>query len=150
VHGVIVGLAWALVALAGLAALVGGWSWWQVRASRAFWPLARAAQACAVALAAVSGVAALAGHEPDDGLYWVYALVPIVVGVVAEQVRIASAASVLAERGIEDTAEVGRMSEAQQRAIVESVLRRETGVMVLALVVTCFLAVRAVGTSAGF
>jgi hypothetical protein len=146
---VIDAVAAALAVLSAAGALVGAWFWWQVRPSRAFWVLARAAQATAVLLAAVSGLAAALGHSPDSGLFWVYALVPVVVGFLAEQLRIASASTILDARDIASAQEIGELPEAEQRSIVLAIVRREMGVMTLALVVTCFLALRALGTSGG-
>lgn len=148
-RGVIDVLAALLAVLSAGAALLGGWAWWQVRQVRAFWPLLRAAQAAAVALALGAGVAVALGHRPDSGLFWIYALVPVVVSFVAEQLRIASAETVLEARGLPDAQALGRRPEAEQRSVVVAILRRETGVMALAAVVICFMALRALGTAAG-
>lgn len=142
-------LAAALAALSALVALCGGWAWWQVQEVRAFWVLLRGAQAAAILLAATAGVAAALGHRPDSGLFWIYALVPVAVGFVAEQLRVVSAQTVLDARGIEDARALGRRPEAEQRSVVVAILRRETGVMALAALVICFLALRALGTAGG-
>ena len=149
-RGLIEGLAVAVAALSAAAALSGGWAWWQLRPARAFWLLLRTSQAAVVLLAGVAGVGAALGHRPADGLFWVYALVPVAVGVVAEQLRIVSAQTVLDARGIESAQAVGDLPEDRQRSLVVTVLRREIGVMALAAAVTCFLALRALGTVAGF
>jgi hypothetical protein len=149
VHGVIVVLAAALAVLSAVATALGGWAWWQVQEVRAFWVVLRSAQAAAILLAAVAGVAAALGHRPNSGLFWVYAIVPVAVGFVAEQLRVVSAQTVLDARGIEDARALGRRPEAEQRSVVVAILRRETGVMALAALVTCFLALRALGTAAG-
>ena len=52
------------------------------------------------------------GYEPADGLFWLYALLPVVVAFVAEQFRIASAQTVLDARGLEDAQAVGRLDDA--------------------------------------
>jgi hypothetical protein len=130
-----------------LAGLFGAWRWWTVAPSRAFWVLARAGQAVAIALAVVAGVAALTGFDPADGLFWLYALLPVAVGFVAEQFRAASAQTVLDTRELEDAAAVGRLDEAGQRSVVLAILRRELGVMALAAIVVAFLALRAYGTA---
>ena len=148
-EGVIVGVATALALLSGLAALVGGWSWWRVSPSRAFAPLLRAAQVAAVVLAALAGVAAALGHRPDDGLFWVYALTPVAVGFVAEQLRVLSAETVLDARDIPNAQALGERPEAEQRAVALAIIRRETGIMALACLVICFLAFRALGTAGG-
>ena len=130
-----------------VAGLFGAWRWWAVAPSRAFWVLARGGQAVAIVLAGVAGVAALTGFDPADGLFWLYALLPIAVGFVAEQFRAASAQTVLDARGLEDAAAVGRLDEAGQRSVVLAILRRELGVMALAAIVVAFLALRAYGTA---
>ena len=148
-EAVIVVMATALAVLSGLAALVGGWAWWRVATSRAFGPLLRAAQVVAILLAALAGVAAALGNRPDDGLFWVYALVPVAVGFVAEQLRVLSAETVLDARDIPDAQALGERPEAEQRAVALAIIRRETGIMALACLVICFLALRAIGTASG-
>ena len=80
---------------ATLAALVGAWRWYRVDPPGAFWPLARAAQAVAAGQALVAGVLAAMGFDPADDLFWLYALLPVAIGFIAEQLRIASAEQVL-------------------------------------------------------
>ena len=130
-----------------VAGLFGAWRWWTVAPSRAFWVLARAGQAAAVALAAVAGVAAATGFHPADGLFWLYALLPVAIGFVAEQFRAASAQTILDARGLEDAEAVGGLDAAGQRSVVLAILRRELGVMALAAIVVAFLALRAYGTA---
>jgi hypothetical protein len=130
-----------------LAALAGGWRWWAGEPSRAFWVAVRLGQATAIALAVVAGVGAVSGFAPSDGLFWLYALLPVAVGLVAEQFRAASAQTVLDARGLPDAQAVGRLDEAEQREIVATILRREIAVMALAALVVVFLALRAYGTA---
>jgi hypothetical protein len=138
--------AWATAVVSGLAALVGAVAWWQVRQSRAFWVLVRGAQAVAVGQAIVAGVLVVLSFDPDDGLYWLYALLPVAVGFFAEQLRIVSTEQVLERLELDDAEAVRRLPEERQRSVVVSILRREMGVMTLAAVVVCFLAVRAIET----
>lgn len=139
-------LAIAVAVSNGLAAIVSGALWWRVEPHSYAWVLIRVGQACAVGQAAGAGVLAIAGLDPDDGLYWLYALLPVAVGFVAEQLRLASAQLVLDARDLEDAQAVGRLPEDQQRSIVLQIVRRELGVMAAAAGVTCFLALRALGT----
>ena len=134
-------------ALNAVAGVLGAWRWWAVAPSRAFWIALRAAQAAAVAQAGVAGVLAIGGFDPGDGLYWLYALLPVAVSFVAEQLRAVSAETVLDARGLESAAAVGELDEAGQRSVVLAVLRREMGIMALAALVTVFLALRAAGTT---
>jgi len=138
----------ALIAAAvnAVAGLYGAWRWWTVAPSRTFWVLARAGQATSAALAFLAGIAAVTGFAPADGLFWLYALLPVAVGFVAEQLRAAAAQTVLDARGFEDAQAVGRLDEDGQRSVVLAILRRELGVMALAAIVVAFLALRAYGT----
>jgi hypothetical protein len=145
-HDVAAFTALGVAALNGVAAAFGGWRWWIVSPSRTFWILARSGQAAAVALAAVAGVAAASGFDPADGLFWLYALLPVVVGFVAEQFRATSAQTVLDARDLEDGAAVGRLDEAGQRSVVLAIVRREMGIVALGAAVVAFLALRAWGT----
>jgi hypothetical protein len=137
----------AVAALNAVAALLGAWQWWTVSPSRAFWIAARTGQAAAIGLAVLAGVLALLGFEPADGLYWLYALLPVAVGFVAEQFRVTSAETVLEARGLEDAVAVGRLDEPGQRSVVLAIMRRELGIVALAAGVIAFLALRAVGTA---
>lgn len=135
--------AWATLVANAVAGGYAGWRWWQVRPSDAVWPLLRAGQVVAVGQALVAGVLFAIGYEPADGLYWLYALLPVAIGLIAEQLRIASAEQVLENRGLENAQAVGGLPEAEQRSIVLSIVRREVGVVALAAGVVAFLALRA-------
>ena len=134
----------ATLAVNGAAGAFAALRWWQVKPADAVWPLLRAGQAVAVAQALVAGVLAITGYDPPDGLYWLYALLPIAIGFVAEQLRIVSAEQVLENREIADAAAVGELPEAEQRSVVLAIMRREVGVMALAALVVASLALRAV------
>ena len=135
----------AFVSLA--AGVVGAWRWWRVEPSPTFWVLCRLSQALLVVQAVVAGVLAAAGFDPADGLYWLYALLPIAVSFVAEQLRVTSAETVLHDAGLENAQAVGALDEARQRSIVLAIVRREMGVMTAAAFAVAFLALRAWGTA---
>jgi hypothetical protein len=139
-------LALAAAVVNGVAGIVAAYLWWRVQPERPAWVLLRAGQVVSVAQAVGAGVLALRGFDPADGLYWLYALLPVAVGSVAEQLRLASAQTVLDARGLEDAQAVGRLDEAGQRSVVLAILRRELGVLAAAALVTTFLALRALGT----
>ena len=140
------GLALLVAIVNGVAGLVSAWLWYRVEPRPWAWWLLRAGQAAAVAQAAGAGILALAGFDPDQGLYWLYALLPVAVGFVAEQLRLASAETVLEARGLEDAQAVGRLPEDEQRSVVLQIVRRELGVMAAAALVIAFLGLRAAGT----
>ncbi|WCB92081.1 hypothetical protein DSM104299_00763 [Baekduia alba] len=136
-----------LVAISnGIAGVVSAVLWWRVEPHRFAWVLIRVGQALAIAQAIGAGVLAAMGLDPADSLYWLYALLPVVVSFVAEQLRLASAQLVLDGRDLEDAQAVGRLPEDEQRSIVLQIVRREMGVMSASALVIAFLALRALGT----
>jgi hypothetical protein len=135
--------AFVTLAVNAAAAAFAGLRWWQVQPSDAVWPLLRAGQALVVLQALLAGGLAIAGFEPADSLYWLYVLLPVVVGFVAEQLRIVSAEQVLENRELPDAQAVGALPEAEQRSVVLAIMRREIGVMALAALVVTFLSLRA-------
>ncbi len=139
----------AALALAALNGAVGVWGvvlWRLRRSSRAFWVALRTAQGAAVAYAALVGAVYLAGHHAHDNLFYLYALLPLPVGFVAEQMRVVSAEQVLENRGLADAQAVGSLPEDEQHDIVVAIIARETAIMAAAALVVCFLALRAAGT----
>ncbi len=144
----------ALAAVNALAALLGAWLWHDgrvdARATGAFWVLLRAGQGAALVLALAVGSLAAAGNYSTEQLFYLYALLPLATGFIAEQLRVASAQMILDQRGLADAAAVGALGDAEQRAVVREIVRREVGVMALSALVVVFLALRAAGTAHGF
>ena len=112
--------------------------------------LLRVAQVGAILYALAIGVLAAAGHFSTDRLFYLYALLPLAISFVAEQLRVASAETILDQRGLPDAQAVGELPEAEQHEIVALIVRREMGVMSLSALVVVFLALRAAETAHGF
>ena len=129
-----------------IAGLVAATLWWRVEPRPWAWWLIRAGQGAAVLQALGAGILALAGLDPADGLFWLYMLLPVAVGFVAEQLRLAAAQTVLDARDLEDAQAVGRLPADEQASVVLAIMRRELGVMAVAALVIAFLALRAIGT----
>jgi hypothetical protein len=134
----------ALVAVNLAAGVLGVYRWRRDEHSRAFWPLLRAGQAL-VAIAALDGVILLAQGKDLPELHLVYGLTPFGVSFLAEQLRLASADSVLQARGLEDAQAMRGLDEAEQHAIVAAIVRREMGVMAASALVVVVLGLRAGG-----
>lgn len=147
---VVVTAAIGLAAINALPAALGAWSWRASEPSRAFWALLRTGQAAAAAFAAFVGVLAIAGARSGEDLFYLYALLPLAVSFVAEQLRVVSAQMVLDKRGLPDARAVGTLTQEQQHDIVRLIVRREIGVMAISAAVVVFLALRAAGTAHGF
>jgi hypothetical protein len=159
VTSAIVAGAIAVAALNALPAALGAWLWFgepvapgrpSVLAARAFWVLVRIGQGSALTFAIAVGSLAAAGKEPSESLFYVYALLPLAIALLAEQLRVTSAQAVLDQRGLADSAAVGRLAQEEQHAVVAAILRREVGVMALSAAVVVVLALRAAGTAQGF
>lgn len=150
VNGAVVAGAYVLAALNAIPLLVGAVRWQQHRASRAFWVLLRVGQVAALVFAGAVGVLAAAGKQPSESLFYLYALLPLAVGFVAEQLRVASAQTILDQRGLQDAQAVGELPAAEQQQVVAEIVRREMGVMTLSALVVVFLALRAAMTAHGF
>jgi hypothetical protein len=144
----------AVAALNAIPAALGGWLWYagdpSEQGARAFWLLLRVGQGSALTLALAAGSLAVAGNTSSDRLFYLYALLPLAVAFVGEQLRVASAQTILDQRGLADAAAVGGLPDSEQRALVNSIVRREVGVMALSALVVVFLALRAAGTAHGF
>jgi hypothetical protein len=136
----------ACIAFVAGAAGWGAWCWFRLHQSRLFWRLLRAGQACVVLEAALGGVLLILGDK-ESNLHLIYGLLPIAVSFVGEQLRIASAQTVLDSRGLQSASAVGELPKEEQNQVVVSILQRELGVMVLAAFVMLALLVRAWGTA---
>ena len=134
----------AVVAANLAAGLYGGYAWWRWALLPGFWPLLRTAQALVV-VQAVVGVVLLAAGEELPRLHLVYGLTPLAVAFFVEQLRAVSAQTELDRRGLAGRADVARLSEGDQRLLVESIVRREIGVMAASALVVAGLGVRASG-----
>src|SRR5438477_409279 len=113
--------------------------------------------ACALAVAALNAIpGALGGRlwyrgtpsasRARDGLFYLYALLPLAVAFIAEQLRLTAAQTVLDQRGLAGAKAVGELSEREQRRLVAQIVRREIGVMAASALVVVFLALRAAST----
>jgi hypothetical protein len=144
---------WGAVAVGVLNAVpaaLGTWRWYRGENSHGFWIALRVAQVGALVYAAAVGVLAAAGHSPSEQLFYLYALLPLAVAFVAEQLRVASAQTILDQRNLDGAQALGALPEPEQHAIVAAIVRREMGVMTLSATVVIFLAWRAAETAHGF
>jgi len=144
----------AVATLNALSGLLGGWLWYRgeltEHQARAFWGLLRVGQGSALTLALAVGSLAAAGNYSSEHLFYLYALLPLAVGFLAEQLRITSAQTILDNRGLSDAEAVRALPEVDQRELVAEIMRREIGVMASSALVVVFLALRAAGTAHGF
>jgi heme A synthase len=127
-----------------LAFAVGGTAWYRDRASIPFWYLLRAAQVAVFLQVMLGGLLVFTGHEPDDGLHYLYGILPLVVSLLAEGARAGAA-----EREVRDI-DVESLTPGAQQSLALAIVRREMGIMAVSCGVILFLALRAAGTSGAF
>ena len=133
----------AVVASNLIAGLWGAVAWVRREPSVAFWYLLRVAQAIVVAQVLVGAVLVLSGREPQDGLHYVYGLLPLLVTFLAEGARAG-----ISERELEGL-DFDALPATRRRAVALAITRSETGIMALSALVIFGLALRAAFTSPG-
>jgi heme A synthase len=130
-----------LIALNAAAFAVGGIAWYRNRPSIPFWYLLRAAQASVFAQALLGGLLVVTGHEQEDGLHYLYGILPLFVSFIAEGARADAAPREVGDLDYES------IPEAEQEALALAIVRREMGIMAVSCGVILFLGLRAAGTS---
>src|SRR5579875_2108027 len=121
------------------------WAWWRVRPHVWFWRLLRIAQLVVVIQVALGGVLLLLHYKPGH-LHVLYGVLPLLVSLIAESLRAASAQLVLDQRGLESASQVAKLPASEQRSIVAAIIRREMAVMAIAALVVVVLLLRAAQT----
>jgi heme A synthase len=130
-----------LIALNAAAGLVGGIAWYRDRPSVPFWYLLRAAQVSVFGQALLGGLLVVTNHEPEEGLHYLYGILPLVVSFIAEGARADAAQREVGETDYEN------LPQTDQESLALAIVRREMGIMAVSCGVIFFLALRAAGTS---
>ncbi|HEY6144709.1 MAG TPA: hypothetical protein VIV13_00425 [Solirubrobacterales bacterium] len=130
-----------LITLNAAAGLVGGISWYRDRASIPFWYLLRAAQASVFLQALLGGLLVVTNHEPEEGLHYLYGILPLFVSFIAEGARLDAA-----QREVGDL-DPESLTTDEQESLALAIVRREMGIMAVSCGVIFFLGLRAAGTS---
>ena len=137
--------------VAGIAVLVAnavaagwgaiGWLRRDARASIAFWPLLRVAQATVVVQAVVGFLLLARGASAPDGLHAAYGIAPLVIALVSEAMRAG-----VAQRELEGVEDVDALERREQVALAKRVALGEMGVMTVGALLIVTLALRAYQT----
>lgn len=130
-----------LIALNAAAGLVGGIAWYRDRPSIPFWYLLRAAQVSVFVQALLGGLLVLTNHEPEEGLHYLYGILPLVVSFIAEGARTDAAHREVGDLDPES------LTQSEQESLALAIVRREMGIMAVSCGVIFFLGLRAAGTS---
>lgn len=130
-----------LIVLNAAAGLVGGIAWYRDRPSIPFWYLLRAAQGAVFAQALLGGLLVVTNHEPEEGLHYLYGILPLVVSFIAEGARADAAHREVGDLDPES------LTQDEQQSLALAIVRREMGIMAVSCGVIFFLGLRAAGTS---
>jgi heme A synthase len=130
-----------LIVLNAAAGLVGGIAWYRNRPSIPFWYLLRAAQVAVFLQALVGGLLVVTDHEPEEGLHYLYGILPLVVSFIAEGARADAAHREVGDLNPET------LTTDEQESLALAIVRREMGIMAVSCGVIFFLGLRAAGTS---
>jgi len=141
VVGLHIAVGLCLIALNLAAGLVGGIAWYRSRPSIPFWYLLRAAQVSVFVQALLGGLLVVTNHEPEEGLHYLYGILPLAVSFIAEGARADAAQREVGEIDYE------ALPPADQESLALAIVRREMGIMAVSCWVIFFLALRAAGTS---
>ena len=133
-----------VVASSLLAGIWGGAAWLLRRPTVGFWYAVRVMQALIVVQIALGGILLVSGHEPPDGLHYVYGLLPLLVSFLGEGAR-----ATVAERELEGL-DFDALPDDRRRRIALAITRDETGIMTLSALVIFGLALRAGAVGGGF
>ncbi len=130
----LLGIAVLLTSL--LAGVWGAWAWQQRRPSIGFWYALRVAQVAVVLQVAVGGLLLLLGRVADE-LHYVYGALPVLVSLLGEGAR-----AVANDHELEGL-DFDSLPRERQRAVAAAIVRRETGIMAVSMLVIFGLALRA-------
>jgi hypothetical protein len=132
-----------LIAANLVAGVWGGYSWLERRPTAGFWYALRIAQSTVVLQTLLGLLLVFSGHDAGQ-LHILYGVLPLVVSVLAELIRLGSASQELGDLDIHS------LPEERQTELAFAILRRDTGIMATACLVIFLLALRAAGTSSAF
>ena len=118
-----------------------GWVRKDARASIAFWPLLRVAQATVVVQAVVGFVLLARGDSAPDGLHAAYGIAPLVISLVSEGMRAG-----VAQRELDEVDDLEALERREQIAVARRVALGEMAVMTVGTLLILTLALRAYQT----
>jgi hypothetical protein len=128
----------SVIVLNALAGAWGGIAWVRKEPSVWFWYLLRAAQV-AVVLQAGLGIALIgAGNRPGEDLHILYGVLPLLVTVISEAMRVNGVTRETA--GVED---VEALPHSEQVALARRIVLHEMAIMTVGVLVILGLALRA-------
>jgi hypothetical protein len=122
-----------------VAAAWGAFVWSRGIPSRAFWYLLRVAQ-ITVVVQVILGLALLAGgHRPPDDLHYLYAVIPLIVAVVTEGMRLGASRAEL-----EQVDDPDALPRRERILLARRIVLREIGLMTVGVILVVTMLIRAI------
>ncbi|MFY9264880.1 MAG: hypothetical protein WAO61_05585 [Solirubrobacterales bacterium] len=118
-------------------------AWLARRPSTIFWYLLRAAQISVVVQVVLGAILLMTGHAATEDLHYLYGVLPLVLMLTTEMMRVGAAQRVVGETDYE------KLPEAEARTLAMQIFIAETRVMALGCLIIAALALRAGITSGG-
>ena len=134
------------ILLFSLSLLAGVWgvaAWLMRRPTVIFWYLLRAAQVAIVVQACLGLLLLIGNHKAAEDIHYLYGILPIVIMLMTEMMRVGAAQRVVGET------EYDKLPEDAARALALQIFIAETRVMALGCLIIAALALRAGMTSGG-
>ena len=122
-----------------VAAAWGAFAWSRGIPSRVFWYVLRVAQA-SVVIQVIFGLALLAGgHRPPDDLHYLYAVIPLIVAVVTEGMRLGASRAEL-----EQVDDPDALPRRERILLARRIVLREIGIMTVGVLLVVTMLIRAI------
>jgi hypothetical protein len=139
VPGVHETFAFVALGLNVITAVWGAFIWSRGMLSRPFWWVLRVAQA-AVVVQVLLGLALLAaGYRPPDDLHYLYAVIPLIVAVVTEGMRVGAS-----QRELEEVDDPDALPRRERILLARRIVLRETGIMTVGVILVVTMLIRAI------
>jgi hypothetical protein len=131
----------AFVALGAnvVAAAWGAIAWSRGNPSRAFWYFLRVAQVTVVVQVILGLVLLAGGHRPPDDLHYLYAVIPLIVAVVTEGMRLGASRAEL-----EQVDDPDALPRRERILLARRIVLREIGIMTVGVVLVVTMLIRAI------
>jgi hypothetical protein len=123
------------------AAAWGAVAWSRGIPSRAFWYVLRIAQVTVVAQVIIGLLLLAEGHRAPDDLHYLYAVIPLVVAVVTEAMRLGAS-----QRELEQVDDPDALPRRERILLARRIVLREIGIMTVGVLLVVTMLIRAIQT----
>jgi hypothetical protein len=124
-----------------IAAAWGAIAWSRGIPSRVFWWVLRVAQVSVVAQVLIGLVLLAEGHRPPDELHYLYAVIPLIVAVVTEGMRLT-----VSQHELEQLDDPEALPRRERILLARRIVLRQIGIMTVGVLLVVTMLIRAIQT----